>query len=169
MNKQNGSALIISLLMLLVLTMLGITSMSTSTLEEKMASNDRNQKVTFQNAEGALIESEAEVIKDDWQSDINSKIVATSNDPYYKTDETVGYYKNNTWASGNCKVPSTNTHNCYVVQLIGEQAPLTLDGGYGQADQSNKRHLKLNVTARSADLATAMVQSSIDKVDIPEI
>jgi len=167
MDKQNGSALIISLLMLLVLTMLGITSMSTSTLEEKMAANDRNQKLNFQDAESALVESETEIINADWQSDINSQIIGANNDPYYKTDESVAYHDNGTWAAGACKETSTN--NCYVVQLIAEQGPLTLDGGYGQADQSNRRNLKLNITARSTALATTMVQSSIDKTDIPEI
>jgi len=169
MNKQNGSALIISLLMLLVMTLLGISSMSTSTLEEKMAANDRNQKVVFQSAESTLVDSEDEVINANWQSDINSKIIAANSDPYYKADETVPYYENATWADSNCNAATTN---CYVVQLVGEQKPLTLDGGYGQADQSNRMHLKLNVTARSTDangVSAAMVQSTVDKIDIPEI
>lgn len=168
MNKQNGSALIISLLMLLVMTLLGITSMSTATLEEKMAANDRNQKVAFQNAEITLVGSETKIIKDDWKRDINSQIIAANTDAYYKTEETVDHYGTTTWAAGNCNDAATD---CYIVQLIDEQAPLTLDGGYGQADQSNTRHLKLNITARSTDASNtaAMVQSTINKIDIPNI
>ena len=156
MNKQNGSALIISLLMLLVLTMLGITSMSTSTLEEKMAANDRNQKVVFQTSEIALVDSEAEVINADFK-DIENQIIATN--------QTIAYYDNATWvAGGGCKVVSAN--NCYLVQQIDKTAPLE-NNPYGQPSDSTKTEYKLNITARSTDannITTAMVQSSINKV-----
>lgn len=180
MNKQNGSALIISLLMLLVMTLLGITSMSTSTLEEKMAANDRNQKVAFQNAETALSKSEDEVIKENWQDVIyrNTKDIGSSNDPYYNNAETVAYYDNGTWAAGSCKVTSTN--NCYVYQLIDDGSGLgdesskrvsPFDGGYGQADDSNTPYAKLNITARSTDanqVTTATLQSTIKKIALIE-
>lgn len=170
MNKQNGSALIISLLMLLVMTMLGISSMSTSTLQEKMAANDRNQKLAFQNAEIALIDSEDDVIAMEWQDDINRAIVGADNSPFYDIDETVSYHSSSTWVAGDtCE--ATSAYNCYTAQLVGEQRPLTLDGGYGQADQANIRHLRLNITARSTDssnITTAMVQSTIEKIAVIE-
>lgn len=56
---QRGSVLIVSLLMLLVLTLIGITAMSTSTLEEKMAGNSRDQNLAFQAAEAGLRDAEA--------------------------------------------------------------------------------------------------------------
>ncbi len=56
---QRGSVLIVSMLMLLVLTLIGITAMSTSTLEEKMAGNSRDQNLAFQAAEAALRDAEA--------------------------------------------------------------------------------------------------------------
>ena len=53
-NKQSGAVLFTSLMFLIVLTMLAITSMSTNTLEEKMASNSQEANYSFQAAESAL-------------------------------------------------------------------------------------------------------------------
>ncbi len=53
-RHQRGAALIVSLLILLVLTVLGIASMGTTTLQERMANNNRQRQVAFQVAEVAL-------------------------------------------------------------------------------------------------------------------
>lgn len=53
-NKQNGAALIVCLILLLVMTLLGVTSITTTTMEEKMAGNIRNKHLSFQAAEAAL-------------------------------------------------------------------------------------------------------------------
>jgi len=50
--------LFVSLIMLLVLTVIGVTAMQTTTLEEKMAGNLRDQTLAFQAAEAALREGE---------------------------------------------------------------------------------------------------------------
>ncbi|ADJ28938.1 pilus assembly PilX family protein [Nitrosococcus watsonii] len=52
--SQRGATLIISLLMLLALTLIGVTAIKTTTLEEKMAGNMRDQNLAFQAAEAAL-------------------------------------------------------------------------------------------------------------------
>jgi type IV pilus assembly protein PilX len=58
-SRHNGSVLIISLLILVVLTLIGITAMSTSGLEERMAGNVRDEQVAFQASEIALRDAEA--------------------------------------------------------------------------------------------------------------
>ncbi|MHB8473212.1 MAG: pilus assembly PilX family protein [Gammaproteobacteria bacterium] len=58
---QRGSALIVSLLILLVLTVIGVTSMSTTALQSKMASNSREYNQGFQATESALRYGEAEI------------------------------------------------------------------------------------------------------------
>lgn len=62
MTEQHGSVLVVSLLILLIMTLLGITAMSTTTLEEKMAGNIRDENIAFQAAEAALRDGEADVI-----------------------------------------------------------------------------------------------------------
>lgn len=53
-----GVALVTSLVMLTVMTFIGVVAMSTGSLEEKMAGNQRNQEIAFQAAESALREGE---------------------------------------------------------------------------------------------------------------
>jgi len=53
-HKQTGSALIVALTILLVLTILGVSAMRTTSLEEKMAGNARDSQTAFEAAEFAL-------------------------------------------------------------------------------------------------------------------
>ncbi|NLO79456.1 MAG: pilus assembly protein [Xanthomonadaceae bacterium] len=57
-RAQRGTALIVSLVLLLVLTILGISSMRTSGLQERMAGNLHDAHLAFQAAEAALREAE---------------------------------------------------------------------------------------------------------------
>jgi type IV pilus assembly protein PilX len=58
MKKQSGVVLVISLVMLLLLTLIGISGTQTSTLEEKMAGNMRDKDLAFQAAESAMVQVE---------------------------------------------------------------------------------------------------------------
>ena len=57
-NSQKGMVLILVLSLLLALTILGVSSMSTSTLETRMANNFQDRNAAFQAAEAALREGE---------------------------------------------------------------------------------------------------------------
>jgi type IV pilus assembly protein PilX len=52
--QQKGAVLIVSIIILLVLTLINVTAMQTTSLEEKMAGNMRNKNLAFQAAEAAL-------------------------------------------------------------------------------------------------------------------
>ncbi len=60
-NKQTGAVLIVSLLMLTVMTMIGVTAMQSNLLQEKMAGNFRDSNLAFQAAEAGLRDGEADV------------------------------------------------------------------------------------------------------------
>ena len=53
-SKQQGAALVVSLIILVVLTIIGITAMRTSTLEERMSGNMQDTLKAFSAAESAL-------------------------------------------------------------------------------------------------------------------
>ncbi len=55
---QRGAVLVVSLLILLVMTLIGVAGIGTSSLEEKMAANHRDRELAFQAAEYALREGE---------------------------------------------------------------------------------------------------------------
>lgn len=58
-NKQQGVALIMALVFLVLLTILGLTAMNTTSLEEKMAGNIKDKNAAFQAAEAALSGAES--------------------------------------------------------------------------------------------------------------
>lgn len=58
-RRQSGAVVIIGLIILLILTLLMLTSVRVSILQERMAANMRNQNIAFQAAESALREAES--------------------------------------------------------------------------------------------------------------
>jgi Tfp pilus assembly protein PilX len=56
-KRQQGAVLLISLLVLLVLTLIGLSSLDSSVMEEKMATNAQTSNATFQAAETAIRET----------------------------------------------------------------------------------------------------------------
>lgn len=52
--RQGGAALVIALIVLLVLTVMGISGIRQATLEESMAFNSQTKSITFQAAETAI-------------------------------------------------------------------------------------------------------------------
>lgn len=58
-KSQHGAVLIVSLLLLVVLTLLGVAGMRNTTLEEKMAGNSRDIQLAFNAAEAALRQAES--------------------------------------------------------------------------------------------------------------
>lgn len=59
MLRQRGSALAISLIFLLLMTLLGVSAMRSSNMQERMAGNLRDRNMAFQSAEAALRGGEA--------------------------------------------------------------------------------------------------------------
>lgn len=57
-KKQTGAVLFVSLIILLIMTLLGISGMQTTVLEEKMAGNFKDKNMSFQAGESALREAE---------------------------------------------------------------------------------------------------------------
>lgn len=58
-RRQRGAILFVSLIILLILTIIGVTSMSSVTMEERMAGNLRDGDLALQASEAALRSAEA--------------------------------------------------------------------------------------------------------------
>jgi type IV pilus assembly protein PilX len=58
-RNEQGSALVIGIVFLLVLTMLGLVGMQGSILEERMAGNTRDRELAFRSGEAALRDGES--------------------------------------------------------------------------------------------------------------
>lgn len=59
--RQRGVVLVISLLMLLVLTMIGLAATRGTTIEQRMTANQNDQEVAFEAAEAALRAGESQL------------------------------------------------------------------------------------------------------------
>ena len=64
--RQQGSALLVSLILLLILTVAGLAAINSSSLEEKVTGNFRDQQVAFHAGEAALLEAEQYVDETDF-------------------------------------------------------------------------------------------------------
>lgn len=53
-SRQGGAALIVGLVLLLIITVLGVSGLNTATVEVRMADNEKQYKNSFQAAESAL-------------------------------------------------------------------------------------------------------------------
>lgn len=58
MQKSQGSVLLVSLVLMLIMTVAGLTAIRLTSLEEKMSGNYLNQQMAFRAAEVALLEAE---------------------------------------------------------------------------------------------------------------
>ena len=133
-HRQSGMTLIISLIILVTLTILGLTSMQATRTEVSMAGNLREADIGFNAAEAGLSNAESFVAA------TTSKNVFT--DPsaglYAKNDDDPDYYKDVTWiASKNATttLPHVTDQPKYIAKFLGdrsqnEAAALNI-GGYG--------------------------------------
>jgi type IV pilus assembly protein PilX len=61
-HRQHGASLVVALMFLIVLTILGLVSVRSSTLHERMAGNDRDRAIAFEAAEAALRDAEVDIL-----------------------------------------------------------------------------------------------------------
>ena len=126
---QSGAVLIISLIMLLLLTIIGTSSIQTTSLEEKMAGNLRDRNLAFQAAESGLRAGEAFLT----QATLPSFTSAGTGGLYNETDITP--LQNDDWSTFNTIIYSTATLSntasppLYVIQRLSNIGSSSLDAG----------------------------------------
>lgn len=139
-SLQNGAVLAVSLLILVVLTIIGISSMVTTNLEEKMSGNFRDRQIAFNAAETALAYAE-----DFANTSINSASVFDNTNGYYEAYNGPGSYNafaSSWWATG-ASQPYPNTINGvstpprFTIEYrgdVGEEEGTSIGiGGYGES------------------------------------
>lgn len=87
-RRQNGAVLIMGLVFLALLTLLGISAMQVTTMEERMTGNERDRKTAFQAAEAGLRDAEDFLLgKDFYAFNVNctGALCATGSAPNWRT------------------------------------------------------------------------------------
>ncbi len=155
-GKQSGAVLAISLIMLLLLTIVGVTAMQTTGLEEKMAGNMRDRNIAFQAAESALRAGENILT----QATLPDFTATGTNGLYDINGNPPGTY--DSWANNTATYAAASDQAAedprYVIQRMANVASGdSLDAGaYGQSEM-------YRVTARGVGgtaTAVAVVQST---------
>ena len=61
--REGGAVLIVTLMFLVILTLLGVTAMTSTTMEERMSGNTRDSAIALQAAESALRDARRDISK----------------------------------------------------------------------------------------------------------
>lgn len=149
-RDQRGSALIISLIILIVMTVLGLSAMSGSGLQEKMAGNNRDMTLAFQAAEAALRDGEA------YYENTVVSLGAAFGGGYpglYPEGSNPDVFSAATWANSRVysgSIDGVAEQPRYIIELIGEIGEQTDDiniQGYGESSGIGSK-TGVRVTAR---------------------
>lgn len=115
--NECGAILFVSLILLIVLTLIGVTALRVSTMEERMAGNMRDRAIAFQAAEAALRAAE-KLLGDGAPTAIGTYtgssctkgvFILVSNVPYFVSvtghtwdGSSVAFWNGWPWSSSNC-------------------------------------------------------------------
>lgn len=129
-NKQSGVVLMVSLIMLLLLSVIGVTGSQTTVLEEKMAGNDRDRNIAFQAAEAALRGGEHAIealVLTDFVTANNSIGLFDDDDAAPDSDADTTW--DNTSREYTTPIALIAEQPRFYIQHIGEESIDTLQGG----------------------------------------
>lgn len=138
-QRQQGVALVISLIILVSLTMLGLTSIQRSTVDLAMAGNQRETGLMFQSAEVGLVTAENFIDASTTNADFDNPTLGLyevrANDPTYFSPD---YFDASGWtAASQQSGTSLDVYEQprYMIEYLGDrsQNPLAAIniGGYG--------------------------------------
>lgn len=154
--KQQGIVLIVSLMLLVVITLLGISGMRSTTLDERMAGNMRDLQLAFYAAESALREAEQQI-----------KVISlppfNNTNGYYETDstrwQTIDWSSNTAVIQASTSIPGIHEQPSYYV----EEMPATpADGSLEAGTPQNTENYR--VTARGvggSSTAVVIIQATV--------
>ena len=150
-KKQSGAVLLVSMVILVALTMLGVTSMKSSLSELTMAGNLRESGLTFQAAEAGLKTAERLV-----EDSVTVTLFDGSNSLLNESNVDPDYLAKASWTSAsesNVVLKNIGVKPKYIIRYLGERdsnakANIAL-GGYGR-NQSGTVISNFRVTSRGS-------------------
>jgi len=165
-KHQNGAVLIVSLMLLVVMTLIGVTSMRTTIMQEKMTGNSRDISLAFQAAEIAIKDAE-DFIENTLVSPAAAFDGAT--DGLYPANSNPDILAAATWATAvvysDGDFSNVSTQPRYIIELGGSIGAATDDinvGGYGESSGTSTL-TAFRITARGTggtDNAVILLQSN---------
>jgi Tfp pilus assembly protein PilX len=119
-DRQKGVSILVALIMLLVLTLIGVSSMKTAIVELRMAGSMQQQGIALNRAEELLQVSEADI--DAIVADPDAYDFSLPGDGYYVNADAVDVHQIDWVAQGLTATPGTHTNDFYVTEYLGRRA-----------------------------------------------
>lgn len=155
-HKQQGVALVVSLVFLLLLTIIGLATMRSTTLQESMANNVQDRMMAFEAAEASLRAGERSVssssISHLW--DLNEVDWVEKTSTWWKgnTTEYTGFTSANNNANGaNQNAPDLALSPRFAIEYQGYARS---GGTNANADQNTRRRYVYRITAHSVGMTS---------------
>ena len=151
LKKQSGAILVVSLIMLLLLTLIGVAGTQVTGLEEKMANNSRDQNLSFQAAEAALRAAEIKVLSKDTTIEFDSK---TENGLLSEDEPLPNYFDPAIWGDEksflfDSGIEEVATQPRYFIKYVKDSTPSNIGScNYGQGAKCGVIVSYFIVTAR---------------------
>jgi type IV pilus assembly protein PilX len=165
---QQGVSLVVALIMLLVLTLIGVSSMNTAVVELKMAGSMQQQGLALNRADEALSVGENDVeaiVANPGIFDFGS-----GGDGYYLIDEDIDVFKIDWPGQGLTSIVGANPEDSYVIEYIGKKdIPEESQSEGGDEAAAGGFVYTFRITSRSATgkNAVRLVQSIYVTEDAP--
>ncbi len=157
-DKQQGAALLVALIMLLISTLIGLASIRGTTLNEKMSSNMYDRSLSYQAAESALRAAEASLENDQTQgvdcTDINELCPPMPANTFDTVDTTGWTDVGNTYLVNDLLLDSSPQYYIEKMGEVGGTDELDLGSSancsnYAGCDQTPPTAAQFRITARS--------------------
>ena len=117
LTSQRGVSLVIALVMLLVLTLIGVSSMNTAIVELKMAGSMQQQGVALNRADEALRVAEEDVLA--IVTDPAAFDFTVADDGYYVTADNIEVHEIDWPTQGLTSIQGANANDTYVTEYMG--------------------------------------------------
>ena len=98
-HAQRGSALIVGLIFLVLITLVGITAMSSTVLQERMTGGQRNESLAFNGSESALRGAERGLWQQFAKADGVDYEFALPSEPMDKTGQVAAFRATGDWST----------------------------------------------------------------------
>lgn len=171
--SERGTALVFALVILLILTIIGVSAMNTTTLQEKMAHNLKDKNLAFQAAESALKRGETFVITETNFDKIAAPVPASNDGLHDSVGTTTSVWEDGTlwtgtdvFAYSGLDSSKLSAQPKYIIEYLGTTVdPGDPFSGGTETGSTGEKHA-FRVTARGVGgtgAAVAMVQSTVQK------
>lgn len=168
-SRQNGSTLIVSMMMLIMVMMIGITAIMTSDTQFKLAGNLQFENNAMNNAETAIATGEQWLSSGSNYNDAGFTTYSTATSELHPIGHLAGLTApandplTLTWSDSNSKMVSTDANKRYLIEMISKNSRLLgsnlAQGGHNSTGCNQVNTYQITARGLSARGATKFIQT----------